>query len=264
MIVFFVGDVVGRPGRRCLAQLLPSLRDEYAVDAVVVNMENAAGGLGVTPPILREVAKLGVDAMTLGNHTWRKKELGPALDAFEQVVRPLNYPAGAPGRGSTVVTLADGRRLGVISVLGRVFMEPLEDPFTAARQEAKRLRAETPVVLVDIHAEATSEKAALGWYLDGRCTAVLGTHTHVQTADERILPQGAAYITDVGMTGPYDSVIGLDPERALHKFLTGLPGEFKVASGPICLCGVVIEADDATGRALSIRRVFQTIPGDTD
>jgi len=233
------------------------MRDELELDAVVVNAENAAGGIGVTPQILDELCDQGVEAITLGNHTWRKKDLVRELDRFENVVRPANYPEGVPGRPSLLVTLPDGRKFGVVSVLGRIFMDCFESPFVRAKQEADTLRQRTQVVLVDMHGEATSEKMAIGWYLDGNCTAVLGTHTHVQTADERVLPGGTAYITDVGMTGPRDSVIGLEKERAIHKFLTGIPSEFKVAKGPVCLCGVVVEADETTGKAVSIRREFR-------
>jgi len=258
MRILFVGDIVGRPGREVLAHWLPLLRDDLRLDVVIANAENAAGGLGVTPSILKELKKLGIAGFTLGNHTWRKKELVGMLDLEETVARPVNYPPGVPGRGSVVLTLEDGRRLGLINVLGRVYMDAFECPFRSAMAEAERLRQEgVKVVVVDMHAEATSEKAALGWYLDGRCTAVLGTHTHVQTADERLLDQGTAYISDVGMTGPRDGVIGLERERAIGKFLTGLPNEFKVAPGPSQLSGVVVEADDADGRAVAIERIVR-------
>lgn len=257
MRILFIGDIVGRPGRQAMSTWLPELREEYQLDVVLANAENAAGGLGVTPAILNELFRMGVDGITLGNHVWRKKELVGALDSFPKVVRPLNYPEGAPGRGSMVLDLPGGRRLGVISVLGRVYMEPLECPFRMTRQESARLREQTPVVIVDFHAEATSEKVALGWHMDGHCTAVLGTHTHVQTSDDRLLKHGTGYITDMGMTGPWNSIIGLDPERGIQKFLTGLPNEFKVASGPVQLNGVVVDADDVNGRALSISRVFK-------
>ncbi|NIA14828.1 MAG: TIGR00282 family metallophosphoesterase [Nitrospiraceae bacterium] len=255
MKILFVGDIVGRPGRRILSANLPHLREEHALDAVVVNAENAAGGLGVTPHILDEMTTLDIDGITLGNHTWRKRELAGELDRFDSVARPANYVPGLPGRGSVIVRLADGRRFGLICVVGRVFMEPFRCPFAVAQQEVARLREATPVVLVDIHAEATSEKMAMGWHLDGQCAAVLGTHTHVQTADERLLPKGTAYITDVGMTGPYDSVIGLEPERAVKKFLTGMPNEYRLANGPVCLNAVVVDVDEETGLANSIRRV---------
>ena len=258
MKILFVGDVVGRAGRECVARVLPGLREEFAVDVVVANGENAAGGLGATPQVIGELLAMGVNAITLGNHTWRKKELAPVLDSLPNVVRPANYCPGVPGKGSMVVELADGRKMGLVNVQGRVFMEALECPFARAREEVERLRQAAPIVVVDFHAEATSEKVAMGWYLDGKCTAVLGTHTHVQTADERVLPQGTAYITDVGMTGPIDSVIGVEKERAIQKFVTGMPAEFRVAKGPTSVCGVVVEADEQTGRAVSIKRVART------
>jgi len=255
MKILFVGDVIGQPGRRALARWLPELRKQYGIDVALANAENAAGGLGATPQVLDELLSMGFSGLTLGNHTWRKKELAPALDRYDRVVRPANYPDGVPGRGSIQVMLVDGRSIGLVSVLGRVFMESFACPFQRAAEEAAKLRKSTPVVIVDIHAEATSEKVALGWHLDGKCSAVLGTHTHVQTSDERILPGGTAYMTDVGMVGPWDSVIGIERERAVRKFLTGMPHEFKVAKGPVCLGGVVIEVDDVTGRAVSIERI---------
>jgi len=255
MKILFVGDVVGRPGRTSLARWLGPTRRDRGIDMVIVNAENAAGGLGATPKVLDQLLNMGVDAITLGNHTWRKKELAPAIDRYPSVVRPANYPARVPGKGAALITLPDGRRVGLVSVVGRVFMEPFECPFQRARQEVAALRQNTRVVIVDVHAEATSEKVALGWFLDGECTAVLGTHTHVQTADERILPNGTAYITDVGMSGPRDSVIGVERERAIGKFLTGMPTEFRVAKGPTCFNAVIIEADETTGRATAIERL---------
>lgn len=255
MKVLFIGDIVGRRGRQCVDQVLPRLRAAHGVDLVLANAENVAGGLGATPQTIAELFKTGIHGLTLGNHTWRKKELVEGLDRIDRIVRPANYPPGVPGRGSMVLDLQDGRKVGVVNLLGRVFLEPIACPFVTAREEIAILREQASVVIVDFHAEATSEKVALGWHLDGLCSAVVGTHTHVQTADERVLPQGTAYITDVGMTGPMDSVIGVERERAIHKFLTGMPNEFRVAKGPAQLCGVIMEFDDGTGRALSIERV---------
>ena len=255
MKILFVGDIVGRPGRTSLARWLGPTRRDHGIDMVIANAENAAGGLGATPKVLDQLFNMGIDAITLGNHTWRKKELAPAIDRYPAVIRPANYPPRVPGKGAALITLPDGRRVGLVSVVGRVFMEPFECPFLRARQEVAALRQNTPIVIVDVHAEATSEKVALGWYLDGACTAVLGTHTHVQTADERILPNGTAYITDVGMTGPRDSVIGVDRERAIGKFLTGMPAEFRVAKGPTRFNAVIVEADETTGRATAIERL---------
>jgi hypothetical protein len=260
MRILFIGDVVGHCGRACVGRLLPGLRARYGIDFTVANGENAAGGLGATPDVLAELLGFGVDAITLGNHTWRKKELAPALDRLDRVVRPANYPAGVPGQGSAVFDTANGHKVGVMNLIGRVYMDPVDCPFAAAEREVTAMRERTPVVLVDFHAEATSEKVAMGWYLDGRCTAVIGTHTHVQTADERVLPNGSAYITDVGMTGPLDSVIGIERQRVLHRFLTGIPTEFRVPNDRPGLCGAVIDADEETGRARSIERVQEISP----
>jgi 2',3'-cyclic-nucleotide 2'-phosphodiesterase len=257
MRILFIGDVCGGPGRAAISRWLPGIQDEYAVDFVVANGENAAGGLGATPATIGEMLKAGVHAVTLGNHAWRKKELVSALDSLSTVVRPANFPAGVPGRGAIVAELDDGRRVGVLNLVGRVFMEPYDCPFKTGLREVERLRAETPIVLVDMHAEATAEKVALGWHLDGRCSAVLGTHTHVQTADERVLPQGTAYITDVGMTGPQDGVIGVERERVIRKFLTGLPTQFAVSKERPGLNAVLVEVDDETGKAAAIQRVVR-------
>jgi metallophosphoesterase (TIGR00282 family) len=255
MKILFLGDIVGGRGRRCIARLLPVLRAEHAIDVVLANAENAAGGLGATSAVLDELFKMGIHGISLGNHTWRKRELVSTLDRYDNVVRPANYPAGVPGKGAVILSLPDGRQVGLVNVLGRVFVEPFACPFRTAREIVDDLRKFVPVIIVDFHAEATSEKVAFGWHLDGQCTAVIGTHTHVQTADERILPNGTAYITDAGMTGPINSVIGVERERAIRKFLTGIPTEFKVAKGPAMLCGVIIEADEQNGRALKIERV---------
>lgn len=260
MIVLFFGDIVGRPGRQALAAALPDLRRTYRPDFVLANAENAAGGTGLTPEIAEELFDLGLDGMTLSNHAWAKRELIPYLDHEPRVLRPLNLPGTPAGSGSVVLEGKDGLRLGVISLLGRVFMtvDP-EDPFRVGLAEAERMRAAgTAAIIVDFHAEATSEKAALGWYLDGKVSAMVGTHTHVQTADERLLPQGTAYITDLGMTGPTDSVIGVRVELALERFLTQLPVRFSPASGPAQAAGVVLEIDQVTGSSASISRFALT------
>ncbi len=250
-----MGDVHGRPGRRAVARRVPSLRRELGVDFVVANAENSAGGVGLTPQTAGELFAAGVDALTGGNHTWAKREAYGLLDSDPRVVRPANYPPGVPGQGSTVIRRG-GAALAVLNLQGRVFMEPLDDPFRVARAEVDRLRELTPFVLVDFHAEATSEKLALGYFLDGKVTAVVGTHTHVQTADERVLPGGTAYITDVGMTGPRDGVIGMDRDAILQRFLLQLPVRFEVASGAVQFNAVLVEAD-ASGRATSIRRIHE-------
>lgn len=264
MRILFVGDVHGKPGRRILKAQLPNLRAAHDLALVIANGENAAGGAGISADVAQELVAAGVDVITGGNHTWQHRDAYELLDGDARLVRPLNYPPGTPGRGATVVTGRAGVRVGVVNLQGRVFMQELDDPFRAARAECERLRDTTPVIVVDIHAEATSEKIALAWYLDGRCSAVIGTHTHVQTADERVLPGGTAYLTDVGMTGPRDGVIGMDRERILERFLTQLPVRFEVASGPAQLNAAVIDVDETTGRARSIVRIMEFEPSDAD
>jgi len=256
MRILFLGDIVGRPGRRSVARWLPELRIAHQVDLVVANAENAAGGLGATPEVLAELKGIGVNAFTMGNHVWRKDTLIPALDRLPEVVRPANFPAGTPGRGATVLEAPGGRKVALVNVLGRVFMEPLACPFETVDRELPALRAITPLILIDMHAEATSEKVALGWHADGRCTAVIGTHTHVQTADEWIMPGGTAYISDVGMCGPMYSVIGVEREKVIKRFITAMPRKFAPAKGPLMFCAVLIDADNETGRANRITRFF--------
>jgi metallophosphoesterase (TIGR00282 family) len=255
MNLLFVGDIVGRPGRDLVRVGLRSLVDQHAIDLVIANAENAAGGFGITREIGEELLDRGVDVMTSGNHIWDKRE---ALDYIAQeprLLRPANFPAGAPGRGSYVAQTKDGTTVGVVNVMGRIFMTPLDDPFAVVLREIEALANRTRIVLVDFHAEATSEKIAMGWHLDGDVTAVVGTHTHVQTADEQILPGGTAYITDVGMTGPHDGIIGVEREPALSRFLTGLPSRFDTATGRPRLNAVVIAADDRSGHATRIERI---------
>lgn len=256
MRLLFIGDIVARSGRDILRRGLKVIVRTHDVDMVIVNGENAAGGAGLTRDITEELFKAGVDVITSGNHIWDKREVLEFIDKMPRLLRPANYPPGAPGSGSCVWTSAEGVAVGVINVMGRIFMAPLDDPFVAVAQHIDRLReAGATIILVDVHAEATSEKMAMGWHLDGRVTAVLGTHTHVQTADERILPNGTAYLTDVGMTGPHDGVIGMDREGVLARFLTGLPARFETASGDPRLHAVLITADSATGRATAIARL---------
>jgi 2',3'-cyclic-nucleotide 2'-phosphodiesterase len=259
MRILFIGDVVGEPGRNALKRWLPELREELTVDIVIANGENAAGGVGATPEVLREMERAGVDAFTLGNHTWRKRELAQHIDELTNVARPANFAPGIPGTGAICVKVGEGRQVGIVNVQGRVFMEPTACPFRAAEDALDQLREATPILLVDMHAEATAEKIAMGWYLDGHCTAVVGTHTHVQTVDERVLPDGTAYITDVGMTGPEDSIIGVERDAAIGKFITGMPRPFHVAKTRAFLNGVIIDADDSSGRARSIERVVRTV-----
>ncbi len=257
--ILFIGDIVGKPGRRIVAQLLPALRREFDVDLVIANGENSAGGFGITRETFDDIVGAGVDVITGGNHIWHTREVYALLDAEPRLLRPANYPAGAPGRGAGVFRAPrSGAPVGVVNLEGRVFMQPLDSPFEVAKAEAARLRDETPVIIVDMHAEATSEKIALGWYLDGRVSAVIGTHTHVQTADERILAAGTGFITDAGMTGPRDSIIGMGREEVLQRFLTLLPARFDVASGPVQLNAVVVEVDAETGRARRLQRLVRT------
>lgn len=256
MRILFIGDVVGRTGRGAVARALPELRKTHAVDLVVANAENSAAGIGATPSTLQELRRHGVDLFTLGNHTWRKKELLDAMDGLACAARPANFPEGLPGRGAVTATLADGRKAAVLNLLGRVYMDPTDCPFAAADRLLPELREITPVVLVDFHAEATSEKAALGWHLDGRCSAVIGTHTHVQTADEWIMPGGTAFLSDAGMTGPTHSIIGMKRGPILEKFVRGIPGKFEVAEGPAIFSAVLLDVDDTTGKALSITRIL--------
>jgi hypothetical protein len=255
MNLLFIGDVFGRPGRDLVRKGLRPLTSYYGIDFVVANVENAAGGFGITREIGDSLAAAGIDVMTSGNHIWDKKEAVDYVAAEPRLLRPANYPAGVPGRGSVLARTDTGRGVGVVNLMGRVFMGALDDPFSAAVREIDAFAGRTRVILVDFHAEATSEKIAMGWHLDGRVTAVIGTHTHVQTADERILPNGTAYITDAGMTGPHDSIIGTERAPALARFLTGMPSRFEPAVGNPRLHGVVIAVDDATGKATAITRL---------
>jgi len=252
--LLFVGDVVGSPGRRALEALLPVLTERHAPDFVVVNGENAAGGVGITERIARGIFELGVDAITLGNHAYRHSDVYGYLDEEPRIIRPANYPKGDPGRGYTIVE-RDGKRLGVVNLAGTVFLDSFRSPFPEADAILADLRGRTDHVLVDFHAEATSEKVAMGWFLDGRVTACVGTHTHVPTADARVLPGGTAFITDVGMTGPRESVIGVERDLAIRRFLTQTPVKFETAQGDPWLNGVVIEAGD-DGHATSIEQVL--------
>lgn len=257
--ILFIGDIVGRAGRQAVHTLLPELVAEYQIACVIANGENAAGGMGITPKIADEFLADGITVLTSGNHIWHQKEILPYLDRERRLLRPLNFPPGTPGAGSCVITLANGTKIAVVNVLGRVFMDTYGCPFRALDQELERFDRVAQIVLVDVHAEATSEKQALGWYLDGKVSAVVGTHTHVQTADERILPQGTAYITDVGMTGSRDSVIGVKTELVLQKFLTYLPVRFESSTTDPWLNGVVITIEAETGRALRIERIQRAV-----
>ena len=259
MKILLIGDVIGRPGRVIMEREVMQLREEHAIDLVIANCENVAGGLGVTASTAEDLFRAGVDVLTSGNHVWQKREANELLNLNHRIIRPANYPEGAPGTGSTVVETASGEKVGVLNLMGRVFMQPLDCPFRTAERELTRLKMATPVVIVDMHAEATSEKVALGWFLDGKVSCVFGTHTHIPTADERILPQGTAFITDVGMTGPYDSVIGRQVDQILERFLSNRPIRSEVADGNVQLRGLLIEVDPKTGKASMVQRITKVL-----
>ena len=255
MRILFIGDIVGKPGRRAIHEVLGKVIIDHGIDFTIANGENAAGGMGITPSIAIEILDEGVDVLTSGNHIWAKKEIIPFLDEESRILRPANYPAQVPGRGKGVFQLRNGQKVGVLNLEGRVFMKHLDCPFRVAEKEIEILKKQSNIIVVDFHAEATSEKVAMGWFLNGKVSGVLGTHTHVQTSDERILDGGTAYITDVGMTGPLDSVIGIRKEVALERLLTQIPWKFDVATGDIELQGVVLEVDDKTGKSKNIERI---------
>ena len=255
MRILFIGDIVGRPGRDLVKRGLPGLVDHHSIDVVIANAENAAAGFGITREIGDQLLDWGVDVMTSGNHVWDKKEALDYIGTEPRLLRPANYPAGVPGNGSYLARTRHGETIGVINVMGRVFMQSIDDPFVIVLREIEKVRDRTRTIFVDFHAEATSEKVAMGWHLDGRVTAVVGTHTHVQTADDRVLPKGTGYLTDVGMTGPHDSVIGVEIEAALGRFLNALPARFETATGNPRLNAVVVESDPQSGRATDIERI---------
>lgn len=253
--LLFIGDIVGKPGRELVKRGLSALVAQHHIDLVIVNGENSAAGFGITPDIADDLFHYGARVITGGNHSWDKKEIIPYLADHPRLLRPANFPAGTPGKGRVVVEAANGVRVGVINIMGRVFMTALDDPFKVVLDELHAMRDDARIVFVDFHAEATSEKVAMGWHLDGRVAAVVGTHTHVQTADSRVLPHGTAYITDVGMTGPHDSVIGVDRRAVLARFLTGLPQRFETSTENPRLNGVIVTADEKTGQATAIDRL---------
>ncbi|MDN5301647.1 MAG: 2,3-cyclic-nucleotide 2-phosphodiesterase [Thermoanaerobacteraceae bacterium] len=255
MILMMIGDIVGRPGRTILREKLPLLRKEYEVDFVIANGENAAGGNGITQKIAQELFISGIDFLTMGNHIWDNKDVFNFIEEEARMVRPANYPSGTPGRGYQVIKIESGISIGIINISGRTFMNALDCPFRTADAIIDKIKNSTSIVIVDFHAEATSEKIAMGWYLDGRATLVAGTHTHVQTADERILPNGTAYITDLGMTGPMNSILGIEKETVIKKFISQLPVRFEVAKGPSQINGIIVEIDEQTGKAQKIQRM---------
>jgi hypothetical protein len=260
--ILFLGDVFGKPGRQAVKHFVPKLIARHAIDLVVANAENSAGGAGVTPDSAEELLACEVNLLTSGNHIWSKREIVPYLEApGARLLRPANYPKGSPGRGSAVIETPDGRKLGVVNIEGRVFMKNLDDPFQVVQEELAKVRAEgARVVLVDMHCEASSEKNAMGHFLDGKVSAVLGTHTHIQTADARVLAGGTAFCTDVGMCGPWDSIIGVKKELVLQRFLTQRPVPFEPAKREAHLQGAIVDVDDASGKARSIERVQERLP----
>jgi metallophosphoesterase (TIGR00282 family) len=263
--LLFIGDIVGQPGRNAVKTLLPKLREQHALDFVIANGENSAGGSGITPKTAVEIFDAGVDVITSGDHVWDQKEVMELLANEKRFLRPINYPAGTPGQASGVFEISNPKsqisnRIAVLNVQGRTFMQPpLDNPFLLAAEEVKRLRERTKIIFVDFHAEATSEKIAFGRFLDGQVSAVVGTHTHVQTADEQILPHGTAYLTDAGFTGPHDGCLGREIEPVIKKFLTGMPQRFEVAKNRVLLHGAAIEIDDASGKAIKIQRVSEAL-----
>jgi metallophosphoesterase (TIGR00282 family) len=252
MRILFVGDIVGRSGRKAVLELLPSLIADWTLDCVIANAENAAGGFGITEAIYQDLIDAGVDAITLGNHAWDQREALVFIERAPKLVRPVNYPPGTPGRGAALIETRNSRRVLVINAMGRIFMDPLDDPFAAVEREltACSLKRDADAIVVDIHGEATSEKQAMGHFADGRASMVVGTHTHAPTADHQILPGGTAFITDVGMTGDYDSIIGMSKDEPMTRFLRKIPSaRFEPAAGPATLCALAVETDDATGLA---------------
>lgn len=259
LTILFLGDIVGEPGRRAVISRLPSLRDEHEIDFVIMNGENAAGGRGITPKITIDLLRSGASVITTGDHIWDQKEIVSFIDTEPRLLRPLNYPEGAPGNGAIVLETAKGK-VGVINVQLRTFMQPiLENPFDAMEAAIAEMRAETRVIVVDAHGETTSEKIAMGRFLDGRVSAVLGTHTHVQTADEQIFPGGTAFLCDAGMCGPAQSILGREVDPIVRRFKSNLPAPFPVARGEVRLCGAIVRVDEESGRAVSISRVNEIV-----
>jgi 2',3'-cyclic-nucleotide 2'-phosphodiesterase len=254
MKILIIGDVVARPGRIAVLERIQDLREQHAVDLAIMNGENVAGGFSITPPLADELFRAGIDVMTSGNHIYDKREVIPYIEANNRLIRPANYPPGSPGKGIWTGEI-NGARVAVMNLIGRVFMTPVDDPFRKADELLSELDSDVKVRIVDFHAEATSEKCAMGWYLDGRVSAVVGTHTHIQTADDRILPKGTAYLTDLGMTGSYAGVIGMDRESVIARFTTATYRRAENATGDVRICGVLLDIDEATGRAREIRRL---------
>ncbi|NMB97867.1 MAG: TIGR00282 family metallophosphoesterase [Clostridiaceae bacterium] len=259
MKVLFIGDIVGNPGRKTIKTIVPEMKRNISIDYCIANCENSAGGSGITYAVAKELFELGIDGITLGNHTWSKRDVINFIDSETRIVRPANYPRGLPGKGATIISCDGKSHIGILNLLGRIYMDGVECPFRTADREVQYLKDFTKVVIVDMHAEATSEKNAMAWYLDGRVSSVLGTHTHVQTADERILPCGTGYITDVGMTGPYEGILGVDRKIIINKFLTFMPARFELAKGKNQFNAVLLDIDEKTGKTYKIKRINQLV-----
>lgn len=255
MKILFIGDIVGRPGRYSVKQLLPKLRKQHNINFTIANGENAAGGFGITAKVTAELLEYGVDVITMGNHVWANKEVPQILTEESRLLRPANYPEGVPGQGVGIYSASDHTKIAVINLCGRTFMNFLDCPFQRVEKELEKIKPRASVTVIDFHAEATSEKLSMGWFLDGKVTAVIGTHTHVQTADEQILPQGTAYITDIGMAGPLDSILGIKKDLIINRFITQMPVKFEVARGATILGACIIEVDSSNGKAQNIVRL---------
>lgn len=256
MNIMLIGDICGRPGRQTAAHFIPKMKEQYNIDFIIANGENSAGGVGITASVFDELLAMGIDVVTTGNHIWDKKEIFDFIDGANRLIRPANYPPGTPGVGFYIAQ-SKGQNVGIVNLAGRVFMPPIDCPFRAVDSILEQICEKCDIMIVDFHAETTSEKLAMGWYLDGRVSCVVGTHTHVQTADERILPKGTAYITDLGMVGPRDGVLGVSKEPVLKKFLTGLPVRFSVANGSTLFCALIFEVDESSGETKNIIRIQQ-------
>jgi metallophosphoesterase (TIGR00282 family) len=262
--ILFIADIVARPGRWAVSQVLPDLKKSHQIDFTIANVENAAGGFGLTKEIAKKIHSYGVDCLTSGNHIWDRKDIFPYLEEDLRILRPANYPQEAPGKGAAVFEMISGEKIGILNIQGRVYIKEINCPFRVAKEEIKKLKEKTNIIIVDMHAEATSEKIALGWYLDGEVSAIIGTHTHVATADETILPRGTAYITDAGMTGAHDSVIGINKEDALTRFLLQIPRRFTPAKEDVRFSGVLVDIDDEKGKARGIQRISIDVPRPED
>lgn len=261
MKILFIGDISGKPGRSAVKALLPKIVERYKVDFVIANGENAAGGFGITEEVAKELYGFGINIITSGNHIWDKRDIIPYMEKDDRLLRPLNFSEGVPGYGSAILGGAGPHQVGVINLSGRVYMGLLmDDPFRVGMRAVEKMREKTNIIVVDFHAEATSEKIAMGYFLDGKVSAVIGTHTHVQTADEKILPEGTAFITDVGMTGPIDSIIGVKKEQVIERFLYQMPYKFEIPGGPVLFCGAVMDVDEKSGHCHSITRLQLTFP----